>query len=59
MQAYHQNGYLNNLPKMGLYATAGATAPISALASAMLYAGTSKPAMGALPEESLKDTSIT
>jgi len=46
---------LNNLPKMGLYATAGAAAPISALASAMLYAGTSKPAMGALPEESLKD----
>ena len=36
-------------------ATAGAAAPISALASAMLYAGTSKPAMGALPEESLKD----
>jgi hypothetical protein len=46
---------LNNLPKMGLYAMAGAAAPISALASAMLYAGTSKPAMGALPEESLKD----
>ena len=46
---------LNNLPKMGLYATAGAAAPISALATAMLYAGTSKPAMGALPEESLKD----
>jgi hypothetical protein len=46
---------LNNLPKMGLYATAGAAAPISALASAMLYVGTSKPAMGALPEESLKD----
>ncbi len=45
---------LNNLPKMGLY-TAGAAAPISALASAMLYAGTSKPAMGALPEESLKE----
>ena len=40
---------------MGLYATAGAAAPISALATAMLYAGTSKPAMGALPEESLKD----
>jgi hypothetical protein len=40
---------------MGLYATAGAAAPISALASAMLYVGTSKPAMGALPEESLKD----
>ena len=45
---------LNNLPRMGLY-TAGAAAPISALASAMLYAGTSKPAMGALPEESLKE----
>jgi len=46
---------LNNLPKMGLYATAGISAPISAIASAMLYAGTSKPAKGALPEESLKD----
>lgn len=46
---------LNNLPKMGLYATAGAAAPISALASAMIYAGTSKPAMGELPKESLKD----
>jgi hypothetical protein len=46
---------LNNLPKMGLYAAAGAAAPISALASAMLYVGTSKPAMGGLPEESLKD----
>ena len=45
---------LNNLPKMGLY-TAGAATPISALASAMLYAGTSKPAMGALPEEPLKN----
>jgi hypothetical protein len=46
---------LNNLPKMGLYASAGASAPISALASAILYAGTSKPAMGGLPEESLKE----
>ena len=46
---------LNNLPKMGLYATAGISAPISAIASAMLYAGTSTPAKGALPEESLKD----
>ena len=50
---------LNNLPKMGLYATAGAAAPISAIASALLYIGTSKPAGAGSTidsmEESLKD----
>ena len=47
---------LNNLPKMGLYATAGISAPISAIASALLYIGTSTPAgAGSTREESLKD----